>query len=565
MCECVPYLLVDCRWSEVEPFRSGADQDIAQGNLGSHQRVSHFLIDRRRPRVGCGSQFVVDGGYQISGTDTHLDAISSSVSLGNILNLRLLGGATSMDQVRAARMATELLGSTIGSWKLIRLIDSGKSAVVFEASNCANFGALKVFDPELIERFGTDVQTARIERELALRDKDHPYLIHILDGGRCSSTGFFFVVMELLLGRPLAKVLDTLPRERIWTLISQVASAAKFLEQLNLVHRDIKPDNVFVSEDFQQAHLLDLGVIRPIGEPGLTDGDQKEFVGTLQYSSPEFLFRTEDDTPEGWRALTFYQLGALLHDLIMKERIFADHCSPFAALVEAVKNLTPAVEAPDVPPDLILLAKSCLCKDPELRLRLVRWEHFDQPSAKVASVSLVEERIQRRQILARGVAAADRLTEMKAQALQQTREYVGERVQALVRKECVSSGLFPPVRVLDCGQQADNEVMFMVRFDPSADHALRGCLQVWFHVFLISQPSMMIRVSASSSLSVKPLLPTAQVPKFRLLFEGLLDEAVLGQRIKRFLLSMLDQAQSTPEAAEDTVVWLPEEQEEGAE
>jgi hypothetical protein len=462
-------------------------------------------------------------------------------------------------------MAKELLGSTIGSWTPVRLLDAGKSAVVFEAENGSTVCALKIFDPELVERFGTEVQTARITRELALRGKEHPHLVRILDGGQCDRTHCFFVAMELLPGQPLAKVLHSLPRERIWPLISQVASAAKFLEQLNLVHRDIKPDNVFVSDDFQHACLLDLGVIRPIGEPGLTDGDHKTFIGTLQYSSPEFLFRKEDDTPDGWRALTFYQLGALLHDLVMRERIFADHCSPFAALVEAVKSLSPTVEAPDAPQDQILLAKSCLCKDPELRLRLVRWEHFDPPSAQAASVSVVVERIQRREALARGAAAADRLTEMRTQAIHQTREYVGERVQALVRKECVGSGLFPPVQVVDCNGESENEVHFVVRFDASADHALRGCLQVWFHVCLISQPSILVRVSASSSFSALALAPTTQIPQLCLLFEGLLDEGVLGQRIKRFLYSMLDQAQSTPEAAEGIVVWLPEGQDEETE
>ena len=470
-----------------------------------------------------------------------------------------------MDLVRAARMATELLGSKIGSWTLVRLLDAGKSAVVFEAKDGSAVCALKIFDPELVERVGTDVQAARIERELALRDKEHPHLVRILDGGQCGRTRLFFVAMEFLLGQPLAKVLQSLPRERIWPLISQVASAARFLEQLNLVHRDIKPDNVFVNDDLQHACLLDLGVIRPIGEPGLTDGGQKPFLGTSQYSSPEFLFRTEDDTPDGWRALTFYQLGALLHDLIMRRRIFADHCSPPAALYEAVKSLAPTVEAPDVPPDLILLAKSCLCKDPELRLRLVRWENFDPPSTQVVSVSVVVERIQRREALARGAAAADRLTEMMTQAIHQTREYVAERVQALVRKECVGSGLFPPVQVVDCGGQAENEVHFVVRFDASAEHALRGCLQVWFHICLISQASILVRVSASSSLSSAPLPHTTQIPQLHLLFEGLLDEGVLGQRIKRFLYSMLDQAQSTPEAAEGSVVWLPEGQDEGTE
>ena len=138
-----------------------------------------------------------------------------------------------MDQARAARMAAELLGSTVGVWKLVRLIDSGKSAVVFEAESGSTVAALKVFDPELVQRFGTDIQAARIERELALRGKEHPHLIRILDGGHCDRSGYFFLVMNLLPGQPLARVLTSLPRERIWPLISQVASAAKFLEQLN--------------------------------------------------------------------------------------------------------------------------------------------------------------------------------------------------------------------------------------------------------------------------------------------------------------------------------------------
>jgi len=149
--------------------------------------------------------------------------------------------------------------------------------------------ALKIFDPELVERVGTDVQAARIERELALRDKEHPHLVRILDGGQCGRTRLFFVAMEFLLGQPLAKVLQSLPRERIWPLISQVASAARFLEQLNLVHRDIKPDNVFVNDDLQHACLLDWALFGN-WRTGLTDGGQKPFLGTSQYSSPEFLF-----------------------------------------------------------------------------------------------------------------------------------------------------------------------------------------------------------------------------------------------------------------------------------
>jgi serine/threonine-protein kinase len=455
-------------------------------------------------------------------------------------------------------MAEELLGSKIGSWTPVRLLDSGKSAVVFEAESGSTKCALKIFDRELVERFGTDVQSARVERELALRGKEHPHLVRILDGGQCPKTKYFFVAMELLSGQPLSKVLRTIPREKIWPIAAQVASAAKFLEQLNLVHRDIKPDNIVVDDDFQNARLLDLGIIRPIGEPGITDGDDRTFIGTLQYSSPEFLFRTENDTPEGWRALTFYQLGALLHDLIMRQRIFAAQCSPYAALVEAVKSLDPQVEAEDVPQDLILLAKSCLCKEPELRLRLVRWEHFDPPSLQSPSLTVVEERIRRRQALARGAVAADRLGEMRAQAVRKTIEFVREKIQALVRMECVGSELFPPIQVIDGEPPAETEIRFVVRFDAAVEYALRGCLQVWFQVCLMSQPSILITVSASSSLSDAPVPPNAEILQLRLLFEGPLDEGILGSRIKRFLLSMLDRAQSVPQSSGGAIQWLPQ-------
>jgi hypothetical protein len=67
---------------------------------------------------------------------------------------------------------------------------------------------------------------------------------------------------------------------------------------------------VAISHDFEHCTLLDLGVIRPVGIAEITDERQRHFIGTLRYSPPELLIREEQDTPEGWRAITFYQLGA---------------------------------------------------------------------------------------------------------------------------------------------------------------------------------------------------------------------------------------------------------------
>jgi serine/threonine protein kinase len=129
--------------------------------------------------------------------------------------------------------------------------------------------------------------------------------------------------------------------------------------------------------------LLDLGVIRPIDLSSITDlGDQKIFVGTLQYSSPELLFREEHPTVEGWRAVTFYQLGGVLHDLLMRVPLFQSYSNPYPRLVMAVKEVVPVIEGADLPQDLRLLAQNCLHKSPTYRLSTVTWEDFDKPEVQ---------------------------------------------------------------------------------------------------------------------------------------------------------------------------------------
>ena len=261
-----------------------------------------------------------------------------------------------MDPVRAERISKELINQRIGRWLIRRYIGSGKSAVVFEGEKDGQQSALKVFDPELVEKFGKATQLGRIERERSLIGEHHLHLVQIFDGGECAESGYLYVAMELIEAPNLGSSLTLVPREKIASLLYQIASAARFLEEKNLAHRDIKPENIAVFPDFSRAVLLDLGVLRPFGDPSLTDDDARGFVGTLRYSSPEFLLRTEKDTRDGWRAVTFYQLGAVLHDLIMRRPLFQEFSDPYALLVEAVKSEQPAIRADDVPADLILLA-----------------------------------------------------------------------------------------------------------------------------------------------------------------------------------------------------------------
>src|SRR5438309_8616755 len=105
-----------------------------------------------------------------------------------------------MDNIKAKEWEKRLVGKSVNGWKIDELIDHGKSAAVFRAHKGKRQVALKLFDDELIEKYGDAVQLARIDRELTLVGKEHPNMVRILDGGFDADAKNHFIVMEYLDG-----------------------------------------------------------------------------------------------------------------------------------------------------------------------------------------------------------------------------------------------------------------------------------------------------------------------------------------------------------------------------
>ena len=87
-----------------------------------------------------------------------------------------------MDWAKAKEWEDRFRGKTIGSWTIESLIDHGKSAAVFRAAGEDGLVALKIFDDEIIQRYGDEAQLGRIKRELALVGKQHPSMVRLLGG-----------------------------------------------------------------------------------------------------------------------------------------------------------------------------------------------------------------------------------------------------------------------------------------------------------------------------------------------------------------------------------------------
>lgn len=278
-----------------------------------------------------------------------------------------------------------LKGTEIGGWTLERSLGKGASAVVFKGHKGNQDAAIKVYKPDMVRKYGENNEIDRITRQTKLIGTKHPHLISIFDGGQDSNQGDLYLVMEFLEGKSLDRWRKDVPVDRIGPLIAQIASAAEYLEKKHgLAHRDIKPANVVVDEHYRKATLLDLGVVGPLGDSVPKSGGKitgKEFLGTVLYSPPEFFLGEEEGTKCGYRAITFYQLGAVLHDLLTGKPMFSDaERSTDANWYKKLENENPDLSCaklrPGVDPSLVDLAKKCLEKDWHKRLKAVKWNSF---------------------------------------------------------------------------------------------------------------------------------------------------------------------------------------------
>lgn len=285
-----------------------------------------------------------------------------------------------------------LVGSTFYGWEVHEELGKGADGIVYLVCRDDEKRALKLFYPEVMAKHGLEEQLERLELQLGLvGKKQHRNLVEVYEGAYLHEENTIYIMMEYIPGKSLDKIVGTIPQSAVYPLISQLADAAHFLEDRGLVHRDIKPANILVSEDFTNLCLLDLGII--YRSPASEDAEDRlsgdEFVASLRYSPPEFVWREEDSTDlNAWRAITFYQIGATLYEMIEGKLIFSGLDKPRACLYDCVKYRTPVFSESGIAAWIMTLAKSCLVKSWRERLSLVSWASFDGPTAKSEVTSM---------------------------------------------------------------------------------------------------------------------------------------------------------------------------------
>ena len=211
------------------------------------------------------------------------------------------------------------IGSQIGPYKLLEEIGEGGMGVVFMAQQSEPVKrkvALKVI------KIGMDTRrvVARFESERqAMAMMDHPCITKIFDAG-ATEFGRPYFVMELVNGSSITSYCDQHRlnvRQRLEIFV-QVCNACEHAHQKGIIHRDIKPNNILVTnhDGRPTPKIIDFGIAKAINDP-LTDKtlftNYGEMIGTPLYMSPE---QSELSQPDIDTRTDIYSLGVLLYELL---------------------------------------------------------------------------------------------------------------------------------------------------------------------------------------------------------------------------------------------------------
>jgi hypothetical protein len=251
-------------------------------------------------------------------------------------------------------------GTTVAGYRIDGVLGQGGMGVVYEATQLSldRRVALKLLathlgeDPQFRERFRRE---ALIQAGI-----DHPHIVTVYEAGEDPEG--LFMAMRLVRGPNLKDMIISreLDAGRTLRILKPVAEALDAAHEADLIHRDIKPQNILVSGR-DHAYLADFGLTKAPGEKSLTKTGQ--FVGTLDYISPEQIRGLKATS-----ASDIYALAAVLYECLSGVVPYPKD-SEAAVLFAHMSDEPPKVtnERPELPGELDDVIAKAMAKDPEQR------------------------------------------------------------------------------------------------------------------------------------------------------------------------------------------------------
>jgi eukaryotic-like serine/threonine-protein kinase len=248
-------------------------------------------------------------------------------------------------------------------YRLKEKLGSGGMAEVFLADDISlgREVAVKVLhpqfasDPAFIQRFRNEAQAAA--------NLNHPNIVNIYDWGNEGDQ--YYIVMEYVEGRDLKDIISSEGRilpERAAEITAEISAALQFAHRRNLVHRDIKPHNILIT-NLGQVKVMDFGIAREGNGGGITQTGV--VMGTPQYISPE---QAQGLGVDGRSDI--YSLGVVLYEMLTGQVPFDDP-SPVTVTYKQVREdpVPPSLIDPEIPPALEAIVMKAMAKNPANRFQ----------------------------------------------------------------------------------------------------------------------------------------------------------------------------------------------------
>jgi predicted ATPase/predicted Ser/Thr protein kinase len=252
-------------------------------------------------------------------------------------------------------------GSRIGSYRVQRELGRGGMGHVFLAEH-VSLGrkvALKLLAPDLASDQAFRERFVRESQLIAAIE--HPNMIPIFDAGEVD--GVLFIAMRYVEGYDLRSLVDRegrLAADHALEIVAQVAAALDAAHAREIVHRDVKPENILIDVPTDRVYLTDFSIAKSgrssVTQPGV-------FIGTVAYAAPEQIQGQGAGPPTD-----VYALGCVLYEALTGERPFPKE-SDIAVLFGHMLDPAPPVSAkrPDLPAPLDDVVRRALAKAEEER------------------------------------------------------------------------------------------------------------------------------------------------------------------------------------------------------
>lgn len=250
-----------------------------------------------------------------------------------------------------------------GRYELIEKIGDGGMAIVYKAKDrlLKRFIAVKILKPEFVQDIKF-VENFRKESHAAA-SLSHPNIVSIYDVGQEGNINY--IVMELVSGKTLNELIQAeapMDYRKAADITKQVASGLSAAHKKGIVHRDVKPHNILMTED-GIAKITDFGIAKAVTNTTIVDSGKDNVMGSVHYFSPEQAKGTNVDEKSD-----IYSLGIVLYEMLTGKVPFDGDNPVTIALMQINEPVTPpSVFNHNVPPGLERIVMKAVEKQPKNR------------------------------------------------------------------------------------------------------------------------------------------------------------------------------------------------------